>query len=219
MSGEIRVGLDFYIYSEGTQVLKAKRSARILLALAALTGTLATILFVNHVSAIERQFGEFEDVIIVSQDIPARTLLTAEALETVRIPKRYLRPGLITDQADAVNRISLVAVPKGEYLTASMLRAESLPAGMRALTMTAGQTVILDGDLRPGDRVDVMASFREDGKDVSRIVVRDLEVTLVSSEGRQKQLTVLASADDAAQLVWMENFGKQVRFIRSRLGK
>jgi Flp pilus assembly protein CpaB len=200
-------------------MLKARRSARVLLLLAALAATTAVVLFLHHVNTVERQFGEFVEVLVAGQAIPARTPITDQVLDTVAIPRRYLRPGLLTSKDEAINRVSLVAVGKGEFLTASVLRSDPIPDGMRAITITAGQTVVFDGDLKPGDRVDVMAAFREEGQEVSRIVVHDLEVMGVTSEGRQKQLTVLAREEDAARLVWMENYGKQVRFIRSRLAK
>lgn len=184
-----------------------------------MAAVLAVVLFLNHVNAAESQFGEFEEVIVASQDIAARVPITSQAVTTVSIPKRYLRPGLLTSKDDVINRISLVAVAKGEFIQASVLRSEPFPEGTRALTMTASQVVIIDGDLRPGDRVDVMAAFREDGTDISRIVLRDLEVLSLSTDGRQRQLSVLVRADEAERLIWVENFGKQVRFLRSRFGQ
>lgn len=200
-------------------MLKARRSARILLSLAAMAAVLAVVLFLNHVNAVERQFGEFEEVLVASQDIAARVPITSQAIATVRIPKRYLRPGLLTNKEEVINHISLVPLAKGEFIQRSILRAEPFPEGTRALTMTASQVVIIDDDLHPGDRVDVMAAFKEAGTDVSRIVLKDLEILTLSTDGRQRQLSVLVRADEAERLIWVENFGKQVRFLRSRFGQ
>lgn len=197
-------------------MVKAKRSARWLLLLAGLFATLAVVLFINHVHAAERQFGEFVEVVVARKDIPMRVPITEEMVDVTPIPLKYVRPGMVTKVEDVLGKVSLVAIGKDQLITESALRTEVMPKGMRPLAMTLAQNVLFDLDLKAGDRVDVLAAFKEDGNDVSKVVMEDLEVVGLSSEGKLRQLTLLVSVEDAPRLMWMENYGKQVRFVRRR---
>lgn len=56
------------------------------------------------------------DVVVPADDIPARTMLTKDLIEKRTMPKGLLPKGYFTKEADAVGKVSLAPLVKGEVL-------------------------------------------------------------------------------------------------------
>jgi pilus assembly protein CpaB len=117
------------------------------------------------------QLGDLREVVVATEPLPAhrplRQRVIAEALETRRVPERFLPPDALTSAEQALGRVPAAPIPAGGYLLASQLRApgagrerpQHLAAGRRPVEIAvegAGALAGLPGG--PGRRVDVVVT-------------------------------------------------------------
>lgn len=100
-------------------------------------------------------------VVVADGDLRAGHRLAATDLRTVRLPKGLVPGGAARDPADLVGLALAVDVPRGLPLVAAHLGgsrfARTPPAGTVAVPVRLGDGEVA-GFLRPGDRVDLVAS-------------------------------------------------------------
>jgi pilus assembly protein CpaB len=106
-------------------------------------------------------------VLRAARDIPARTLITADMLETHELDAAAVLPGALTSQQLAVGMVARIPIYRGEQVVPEKLidqagaAAESLsyivPPGRRAMAVRVDRVVQAGGLIRPGDRVDIIA--------------------------------------------------------------
>src|SRR4051812_43454581 len=109
---------------------------------------------------------EMESVVVAKEEIKRGDKLLAAAIELKKFPKEFVPVGALTKEADAVERVAQVGLPKGGVVTASILvqgqispLAGRVPKGKRAVTILSptAQTS-LSGSISKGDLVDVLAT-------------------------------------------------------------
>ncbi|MBI5512398.1 MAG: Flp pilus assembly protein CpaB [Deltaproteobacteria bacterium] len=134
-------------------------------------------------------------VLIAVQDIPLGTALSENMLGVRRIPQAYVEDRFIR-QTDA-RRILGVRVSMGlranqvvlwtDLATASDARRDLsslVSTGMRAITVQTNVTGSFGGLIRPGDRVDVLATLSRTSDDSQRVTIPLLQNVLVLAAGR-----------------------------------
>ncbi|HZN43006.1 MAG TPA: Flp pilus assembly protein CpaB [Actinomycetota bacterium] len=106
--------------------------------------------------------GPVVDVVAAAGDVPRGTILTDQLLEVVALPTRFLPPGAIRDPGRVAGRVASADLAEGEVLTQLRLAggragptASVVPLGMRAVHVSVAASV----GVRPGDLVDVLATF------------------------------------------------------------
>lgn len=116
---------------------------------------------------------ELVQVYVASRDIPANTALESSALATREIPRAFLQPGAIpvseVPDRTKIQGVTVAAISTGEQLSRSKLsegREPPLSADLKAMKGMVGVGVemaqapqSISGLVKPGDRVDVLASF------------------------------------------------------------
>lgn len=148
------------------------------------------------------------EIVRAVEDIPARTEITAEMIEVVRVPRDGSLAGAVNSEALIVGRTTRIPIYQGEQfmpekltslsaLTASSL-AYIIPEGHRAMAVTASKLSTAGGLVRPGDHVDVMVvvdlEFTDpvDGGEVSETrsitIAQNVEVLAVE-QALQNRLT------------------------------
>jgi len=110
--------------------------------------------------------GEYVNAIRMKQSIEAGTQITAEMLETVKVPEKLIDGG-ISDISSVVDKYAAVDLYVGDYLTAQKLSGSvenlsSFPAGTAKGKIVVSVTLPtlasgVSGHLLPGDVVTVMA--------------------------------------------------------------
>jgi pilus assembly protein CpaB len=159
------------------------RGARILIALA--LGGLAALfgmLYLSTQAAEIRGSGEVVRVYIAADDIPANTGIEANMIAVRDVPKTFLQPGSITT-ADVPDRAkikgtTLVEIKEGEQLLRTKI-FDGLPPSLSTELRTRQNMVAvgvqmqslphsIHGLVKPGDRVDVLASFQFEKQDGER---------------------------------------------------
>lgn len=113
--------------------------------------------------------GEYVSTVRMKQSIEAGTQITAEMLETVKVPEKLIN-GSISDASLAVGKYATVDLFAGDYLTAQKLsdlltEQSSFPAGTAKGKIVVSVTLPtlasgVSGHLLPGDVVTVMALLK-----------------------------------------------------------
>jgi len=149
----------------------------------------------NKEKDIAKDF-EMAQVLVAKYDLPARTIIKADLVETVEIPRRYIQKDAyeVRSAADikmVVNLVSAIRIPKGNQVTQSALLALSPEAGLSVKVPPGlrGAVLPVDSDLlrliKPGDRVDILVTFEAvmaDGKK-ERVTATILQNVLVLGVG------------------------------------
>ncbi|MGH2952051.1 MAG: SAF domain-containing protein, partial [Solirubrobacterales bacterium] len=102
------------------------------------------------------ELGELREVVVARRQLPAGRRLRhrdiARALETRRVPARFLPPGALTAPAQAIGRVPGVPIPAGGYVLESHLdvpggkppsRGERLDAGRRPVEIAVSAAAAL----------------------------------------------------------------------------
>ena len=124
-------------------------------------------LTLNYLSGLQRQAngnGAPRQIVVASQDIPARVPITASMLATVSRPASSVDPDAIGDPSKAVGQLSLISIPAGSTITQSKVGHPTdvglpvrLKPGMRAVSIQIDKVKGVSGLIEPGDFVDVIA--------------------------------------------------------------
>jgi pilus assembly protein CpaB len=141
---------------------------------------------------------ETAQIVVARSDIATRSVLTSDMVTVRTYPVNLVPAGAVTNPADAVGQTTLSAIPSG----AAVVRSQLADAGGRSgvsLVLEKGKVLVafpttdpltLAGLVRPGDRVDVLATVTSGAGDLARktqTTVQGLEVIDVLTSGREGQ--------------------------------
>lgn len=106
-------------------------------------------------------------VLIAVQDIQGNALVKDDMVQVQDRPAYSIQPHALADSADAVGKVALVPLYKGEQVLDSKLaRPESAtglamktPPGKRAVTISVDAVSGVGGLVKPGDYVDILGVF------------------------------------------------------------
>jgi pilus assembly protein CpaB len=157
---------------------------------------------------------ETAQVVVARSDIATRSVLTSEMLAVQTYPANLVPTGAITNAADAVGQTTLSAIPSGAAVVKTQLVSASGRSGL-SLTLEKGKVLVafpttdpltLAGLVRPGDRIDVLATVTSGTGELARktqTTVQSLEVVdvLTSGQGNQKVASLTFVVDHQVALV------------------
>jgi Flp pilus assembly protein CpaB len=145
--------------------------------------------------------GGAENVLVVSQDIPFGTVITAEMVSMQSLPKSAALEGRVGKAEDVVGKVATAPLYKGQQVVDRQFTtfegqntlAYKVPPGMRAVSVQVPHEAWIIGGLpQPGDRVDFLAittltrtdplTGQERPDVVAGIVAQDVEVLAVSQK-------------------------------------
>jgi Flp pilus assembly protein CpaB len=198
------------------------RNIVIAVGLALLAGLLSIFYVSNYKANVQHQ-EKTVTVYVAKNDIPVGTtgadIVRRHLLATSEIATKSVVPGAISDQAQVANLVTTEPILAKEQVTLRRFanRAELGPRAqlhgtLRALAIEGDQAQLLNGVLKPGDHVDLVASFSAAGKGdgaIARDVVRNLLVLQTNESGGGKLsagggASVLLAASEQRQIqkVW-----------------
>jgi pilus assembly protein CpaB len=164
---------------------KWSRSSRVFGALAVVFGLAAFLVvrgYAERVRALAPALGRPVAVVVAARDLPRATRLTPDMVATATYPSRFVPPGAVRSPAAALDRVLVAGLAEGEVVTRTRLApaqagpiAALVPEGLRAALVPVE---IPAGSVRPGDRVDLLATFAT-GQRHTETVAESLEVLLV----------------------------------------
>ncbi len=188
------------------QGMTMTRGSRMLLFLAIAAGLVAAVLvFValsqddDGTATVSSGEGSAK-VVVAAQNIPAGTEITQEMVKTLEVPEALLVAGAYTESATLVGQTARIPILSGEQIPASKIGAADdgeglsfvVPKGKRAMSISIDEVTAVGGLLRPGDKVDIFASYIEESEDrqsFDRVLVytilQDIEVLSVAQEAQE----------------------------------
>lgn len=168
-------------------------------------------------------------VVTARRDIPGGTIIDRGMIETRQLPGDAV-PGDYVGNPDAVvgqvSRTEIqvgTVISRGEIVPKSRL-SQIVPPLMRAVTVALDPIIGVGGFIKPGDSVDVVATFTVNGGTVTKTVLQDVKLLATGSEvvaeevdpetGKPSKPTVQPNATlavmptDAEKLILAESKGK-----------
>ncbi len=145
-------------------------------------------------------------VVVAALEIPFGQKIERAHLKTVGWPEESVPPGAFSEAAKVEGKIAngrifpgeaIVEGRVAEHLAGSTMSALISPS-MRAVTVRVNDVIGVGGFLLPGNRVDVIASRKSDGRrgrSVTRTILQDLKVLAVdqtASEDKNQPVVVRA---------------------------
>jgi pilus assembly protein CpaB len=185
-----------------------RRRALLLLAVALVTGGVASSRVSGRAAEIEGQIGPLVPVVVARQDIAADAKVRAAALSIRQVPQRFVPADALSAPEQAVGQRPAVPVAAGGYLTAGAFatgdpgRGEPAPLrrGQRSIELPVAGAL---EDAAPGTRVDVLITTESrSGSGRSFLALQDVELLGVraSADGEHTQDGAAAHASALATL-------------------
>jgi len=121
--------------------------------------------------------------VVATQRLPAYEPITEEQVSLV--PISVEPPQYFTDAGEVVGRTPLQPVAVGFPITqeafgAANTLAQAIPAGTQAMSLEISDVIAVGGFVKPGDMVDVLVYFRQQGDEVSdsqaRVLLKNTRV-------------------------------------------
>ena len=183
--------------------------------LAVISGT-SLYTYLNNLSA-GLEAGETVKVVLASRDIPARTAISSEMLKLDKLPKKSVSSDAFSDRNGLVGLTTVLPIFKGEPILARKLGLKGRDEGLASAISRGerGFTLVLDEgnpilrELKPGNRVDVLATLSRDvtGKPMTRTILQQKEVMAIGSSS-PFPVTLLVSPLEAEKLAFAQASGK-----------
>jgi pilus assembly protein CpaB len=168
------------------------------LLLAGLTGLSLYGVSQDSGARVAAQVSDTATVVVAKSEIGTRSLLTADLLTTKTYPKSLVPAGALTNEADAVGQTTVSAIPAGAAVVRTQLTSANGRTGA-SVTLEKGKVLVafptvdpltLAGLVRPGDRIDVLATVTSGSGEAARktqTTLQNLEVIDVLTTGSNAQ--------------------------------
>ena len=181
------------------------------------------------------------NVVVANIDLAWGTKITQEMLEVVPFFKKSLPAGYFAAPEEVAGRVLITAVKKNEPILEYRLASDKISAGgvsavvkpgMRALSVSGNKVMGLAGFIRPGNRVDVLATIAnkdaENGsaKEVTKTILENVLVLATgtsvteSPEGKPSPVDVYTlelTPEDGETLAHVATHGKLQFALRNVL--
>lgn len=172
-------------------------------------------------------------VVVAKRDVQMGTRLQPDMLETQAWPRSATLQGPLTQLNQAVDRVVLMPLLRGEPLLLSKLApagekgglSSVLQEGQRAVTVKVNEIVGVAGFALPGNYVDVMINTPDkQDQPVSKIVIERIQVLAVAQDVSSNEnkprvvnaVTLLVSPQQAEQIDLARNVGTLSLVLRSQ---
>lgn len=135
-----------------------------------------------------------KSVVISTKRLPARTRLDSTVLKSSfkikEIAENLIPEGAFANVASMTDRYTSVTILPDDIMTSLRLLNEeqvpslalAIPQGKRAITITVSEATSVGGFIQQGDYVDVIATFRPRGKEVTtKLILQDIQILAVGT--------------------------------------
>src|SRR4051794_36824617 len=207
-----------------------KRRAVLLLALALVSGGIASSRVSGRATEIEGQIGPLVPVVVATRDLAADARVSAAALAIRQVPQRFVPADALSAAEQAVGQRPAVPVAAGGYLTAGTF-ASGAPSGEPAPLRRGQRSIELPvagmlEDAAPGSRVDVLITTESrSGSGRTFLALQDVELLGVraaedggrAADGAAAHASALATLRvglrQAVYLTAAQSFAREVRLL------
>jgi len=171
-------------------------------------------------------------VVVPRQEIRPLALLRPEWFTIKQVKADGVPRDAVATPADLKGKVALVTMTPGQYVTERQVAAKGPELGLaytvkpplRAVTVALDPIIGVAGFPKPGNHVDVLATFSTDYGMVTRTVLQDIEILALGSEPQAQEVdpnngktsraqpqvtaTLAVLPGEAEKLILAENRGK-----------
>jgi pilus assembly protein CpaB len=193
----------------------AKRRAIIFAILSVVLAGIAGYLFLDELSLVHAELGQYETVYVAARDIPTREPLSPSDFEPKKVPVKFIQRSMVTDLKGIENTVSVVPLEKGDPLTANVLkRANEFVSGdNRMVVLSQTDRVSFDGAMQANDRVDIVVSAGSNENPKTIVFLKDVRVVWNSKD--YKSIGVELTLEEAKELIHQQNFAVSIRVLKA----
>jgi len=202
-------------------------------------GLVATYMIWNYERKLELQNKEhWTPVVVAREDIPARTKITSDMVTLMPYPKDLITPGSARDRKEVEGHITLARLKAKEQIRASDLLAEGqapslaldIPAGMRAIAIGADEVKAVGSTVKPGDRVDILATYSEPNthQETTQMILQNILILAINQGetdaqkpggGAKSSMTLAVKPEEAELLMAADRAGALRVMLRNQSDK
>lgn len=176
---------------------------------------------------------EYTNVFVAARTLPAKYKVADSDIKQVKIARELYNARAVTNKADIVGKRLNESIIEGEQILSERLIDENkavlsycIPEGKRAVSINVNEQIAVSDLLRPGDFVDVIASFEKEENDtasgkivnprITKTIIQKVEVLslgqdqIITDEKLKeapKTITLAVSPQDAEKLVYASEYG------------
>lgn len=207
-----------------------RRVILIAVIMALLTSFLIYIYIKKATTSIETT--EYIKVYVAAKTMPPKYKITDADLKEIKVTKEYLNSKAVQNKAEIVGKRLKDRIIEGEQILKERLVDDSkfslsfnIPEGKRAVSVNVNEQIEVANLIRPGDFVDIIASFDKDEVDdkinkttyprITKTILQNVQVLAlgqdqVVTDDKTKELpktvTVAVSPQDAEKLVFSSEY-------------
>lgn len=168
------------------------RAFTLALIIAGLAALMVNTYIDDKEASITEQYGTPTTVVVAKKDIGELELIDDSKVTIISVPKTFKMPGGFTNIKDIENTVATVPIKKGEQITKPRVTfpgartglARQVSIGKRAVAIQITEKQAVSKLIKPGDRVDVLASINyAPGKRDQQKIKTILQDILVLSTG------------------------------------
>ncbi|RPF22935.1 Flp pilus assembly protein CpaB [Myceligenerans xiligouense] len=192
------------------------------------TSVLAVAVFAGvlyYVRTVSTQVGPMTTVLQLNRAVEAQEPIEPAMLEEVEVPERWAPESALHDKDEVEGLVAATAYQRGAMVQSGMLVERPIvEPGFREVAVIVDAETGVAGKVRPGDRVDVIATMKADGgsKNLARVWVSNVLVVEVGipttveepddiAPSRGLPVTFALSTEDALTLAYIETFSEKMR--------
>ena len=184
-------------------------------------------LVVSYVSNVNDKVGSLATVYRLKEKVDALASISASDVELVKMPRRYLDKGAITSLDQMSGKVTANGLSADATLVADMfIDRPRLSAGQREIAILIDAETGVAGQVRPGDLVDIYATFPAQGTvpPFARVVVANARVLNIGGsrevgkqtvtgleQGKEVPVTFALSKQASLDLALAESAATKVR--------
>ena len=206
----------------------------------ALFTTLLIFLYIKD-ATVKPDVVEYIDVYVAAKTLPEKHEITEDDIKKTRVTKEHVNPDAVLVQADIIGKRLKDSIIEGEQILRRRLVQEDnftlaykVPKDMRAISVNVNEQIEVANLIRPGDYVDIIASFPMESQDVgpntimsvakAETVIQNVQVlalgqSMTIEEGKDTELpktvTLAVTPKDAEKLTYVSEFASIRMTLRS----
>ncbi|MFE8698529.1 Flp pilus assembly protein CpaB [Cytobacillus sp. FJAT-53684] len=203
-------------------MLESKRRAIIFISISLILALIAGYMFLQKVKELNTNLGGTTKVYVANVDIPSRTIIKPDMVETVDLPNKFVTASHVKDPKDITNKVSIVPLSEGDMISENLLKpfSEVGDPNNRLIALFSNERVSFDQELNDLDRVDIVVSQQFDGEPKTEIFMTDVHVFRVDkSKNEFRGVALEVSKEEAPKLIHMQNYADSIRVLKANVGK
>lgn len=161
-----------------------QRRGVLLLVIAGIGAIVVFALVASYVSDVRKEVDPKTSILVLNRDVPALQPIPQTALSRKSVPERYASKRAIREPVAIGDRVPGAALPAGSELEEGMLvEPPALKKGQQEVSILISADTGVAGKIRPGDRVDVNATFPGDQRSVpsARKIITNAQIVTIGT--------------------------------------